>query len=161
MSRPRGGFGWYIRQLCICGAVASINKPSPCMSKPWPASDACWARITPTPCGRCTGWPGTLRNLGDLPGALQLFEQNLTVRRRVLGENDPDTLRSMFSVALTRRDLGDLPGALQLFEQTLSARRRVLGDDHPNTLWSMNNLAETRRALGDLQGAMRLHEQTP
>ena len=97
---------------------------------------------------------------GQYRQASALNEQTLAARRRLLGDDHPDTLNSMNNLAATRRALGDLPGAHDLHEQTLTARRRLLGDDHPATLNSMNNLAETRRALGDLPGAHDLHEQT-
>jgi hypothetical protein len=66
---------------------------------------------------------------------------------RVLGDDHPDALWSMNSLAEIRRALGDLQGAHDLHEQTLSARRRVLGNDHPDTLSSMEKLAVVRRKL--------------
>jgi len=49
----------------------------------------------------------------------------LAARRRLLGDEHPDTLSSMNNLAET---LGAL-GARELYEQTLAARRRLLGDD--------------------------------
>ena len=77
----------------------------------------------------------------------------------VLGDEHPDTLLAVNSVAATLHALGDYAGARARFEQTLIVQRRVLGDEHPETLSSMNNLAVTLRALGDHAGARRLHEQ--
>jgi hypothetical protein len=81
---------------------------------------------------------------------LPLDVEILAGYRRLLGDDHPDTLNSMNSLAVARRDLGDLPGARDLHKQALAARRRVLGDDHPDTLNSMNNLAAVRRELGEL-----------
>jgi hypothetical protein len=72
------------------------------------------------------------------------------VRRRVLGEDHPDTLTSMNNLAETLRSQGDLGAARGLQEQVLTMRRRVLGEDHPDTLTSINNLAATLRSQGDL-----------
>ncbi len=101
-----------------------------------------------------------VRSQGQSQLALELHEQALAGRQRILGDNHPDTLNSMNNLAATRRALGDLHGARELHEQTLASRRRMLGPDHPDTLNSMNNLAATRRALGDLHGARELLEQT-
>ena len=87
---------------------------------------------------------------GQYGQALTLEEQVLAIRRRVLGDDHPNTLTSMNNLAETRRALGDLQGARDLHEQALAARRRVLGDDHPDTLTSMNNLAAVRRELDEV-----------
>jgi hypothetical protein len=50
----------------------------------------------------------TRRDLGDLQGARELFEQALAGRRRVLGEDHPDTLRSIKDLTQVQRDLGEL-----------------------------------------------------
>ena len=97
---------------------------------------------------------------GQYRQAQTLHHQTLTARQRVLGTDHPNTLQSLYALALTSRNLGDLHGARQLFEQALAGRRRVLGDEHPDTLWAMNSLAVTRQGLGELQGAQALHRQT-
>ena len=63
------------------------------------------------------------------------------MRRRVLGEEHPDTLDSMNNLALSTRSKASMrrpshcsPGP--------GGRRRVLGEEHPETLTTMNNLAE-------------------
>jgi tetratricopeptide (TPR) repeat protein len=91
--------------------------------------------------------------------AVTLFEQALAGRRRVLGDDHPDTLATMNGLGWSRRHLGNLQGARDLLKQTLDACQRVLGPDHPETLQSMSSLGEVRRALGDLPGALRLHKQ--
>ena len=50
----------------------------------------------------------TLRNLGDLQGARELREQALAARRRVLGADHPDTLRSMNNLARIQQRLEEL-----------------------------------------------------
>jgi uncharacterized membrane protein len=57
----------------------------------------------------------------------RLHQQALDARRRQLGDDHPDTLWSLDSLAVTRRALGDLQGARELHQQALAARRRVLG----------------------------------
>jgi tetratricopeptide (TPR) repeat protein len=96
---------------------------------------------------------------GQYRQAHTLIEQALAGRRRLLGDDHPDTLQSTNNLALTRRSVGDPQGALQAHEQALAGRRRVLGDDHPDTLGSINDLAETLRILGNPKGALQLFEQ--
>ena len=83
----------------------------------------------------------------------------LDARRRVLGEEHPNTLTSMSNLAQNLLAQGDLPGARKIQEQVLDVIRRVLGEEHPNTLTSMNNLAGTLWFQGDLAGARKLLEQ--
>ena len=67
----------------------------------------------------------------------------LEIRRRVLGKDHPDTLDSMFVLAMVTRDKGETARAIELFRETMKAQRRVLGEDHPDTAWTMHCLAHT------------------
>jgi hypothetical protein len=82
-----------------------------------------------------------------------LQEQVLRVRRRVLGEEHPDTLSSMNNLAGTLHAQGDLPGARMVLDQVLNVRRRVLGKEHPDTVNSAWNLFCTLSDLKDEEGA--------
>jgi hypothetical protein len=85
--------------------------------------------------------------LGDYRQARTLAEDTLTRRRRVLGEDHPDTLTSANNLANVLHTLGDYQQARTLHEDTLTRKRRVLGDDHPHTRQSKQNLAEALRKL--------------
>jgi hypothetical protein len=91
----------------------------------------------------------TLGSLGEHQQARHLQTDTLTRRRRMLGDNHPDTLTSASRLAADLRELGEYQGARALDEDTLARRRRVLGDDHPDTLISANNLAADLRALNE------------
>jgi Flp pilus assembly protein TadD len=82
----------------------------------------------------------------------------LEARKRLQGDEHPDTLTSMNNLAGTLKAQGDLPGARRLQEAVLKAMKRLLGDEHPDTLGSMSNLAITLQGQGDLLGARRLQE---
>ncbi|MGY3521157.1 tetratricopeptide repeat protein, partial [Micromonospora sp. PTRAS2] len=82
--------------------------------------------------------------------------QALADRRRVLGNDHPDTLTSVNNLAYAYQAAGDLGRAISLFEQALTDCRRVLGNDHPQTLTSVNNLAGAYRSAGDLGRAISL-----
>jgi hypothetical protein len=78
---------------------------------------------------------------GDLDNAADLEEQVLVTRRRVLGEEHPDTLISMSNLAYILHAKGDCSNARALYELVLVTRRRALGEVHPHTLRSMYHLA--------------------
>jgi tetratricopeptide (TPR) repeat protein len=78
---------------------------------------------------------------GEFTKAEQLFVQALEGRRRVRGEEHPDTLVSMDSLAGLYEKQGEFTKAEQLFVRALEGRRRVLGENDPRTLSSMVNMA--------------------
>jgi hypothetical protein len=57
------------------------------------------------------------------------------------GEDHPDTLQSMHSLAVRYSEAGRRSKALQLIEQVVQLRKAKLGEDHPDILRSMHNLA--------------------
>lgn len=91
---------------------------------------------------------GTLRAQGDLAGARSLEEQVLTVRRRVLGEEHPDTLISMNNLAFTLWHLDEHEGAIALMGQAARGAARVLGVDHPDSRLFAESLAQMQEARG-------------
>jgi len=74
-------------------------------------------------------------------------------RRQVLGEDHPDTLRSMGNLTSTYWNQGRLKDAEVLEVAVMEKRKEVLGDEHPDTLWSMGNLASIYRNQGRLKDA--------
>ncbi|MBV9093445.1 MAG: tetratricopeptide repeat protein [Streptosporangiaceae bacterium] len=116
----------------------------------------------------------------DSRAQVQLAEDTLARRRRVLGEDHPDTLASADNLAISLRAVGGHPGTLtsvskiascllhrdehqaarELAEDTLACRRRVLGEDHPDTLASAFQLVGELTELGEYQAAKELNEDT-
>ena len=88
--------------------------------------------------------------------AEKLMVEVTGVRRRVLGAEHPDTLKSMNNLALTYQNQGRLKEAENLQVDVMDVRRRVLGTEHPDTLTSMNNLAGTYQDQGRLKEAENL-----
>jgi tetratricopeptide (TPR) repeat protein len=74
--------------------------------------------------------------------------QVIKTRKRVLGEEYPDTLKSMGNLASTYRNQGRWTEAEEIDVQVIKTSRRVLGEEHPETLRSMGNLASTYRNQG-------------
>ncbi len=102
----------------------------------------------------------TYTDLGLYPEAATQLEAAVDLRRRVLGREHPETLRSMNDLTLVYMDEGSkFPQAEELDKQTLEIRRRVLGPEHPDTLTSMSNLATVYYQEGKYPQAEALHSQ--
>ncbi|MGA7632616.1 MAG: serine/threonine-protein kinase, partial [Terriglobales bacterium] len=80
-------------------------------------------------------------NLGLYSRAQTLQQKAVEIRRRTLGPESPETLKSMSALALIFYAQGRYAEAETLQRQTLDVQKRVLGPGHPDTLGSMDNLA--------------------
>jgi serine/threonine protein kinase len=97
---------------------------------------------------------------GRMDEAGRLIEELLGLQRKVLGQDHPDTLRSMYrqaTILCCKQDKRE--EGRRLTEEVLERQRRVLGQDHPDTLRSMYNLAVVRWEEGKLDEAERLFEE--
>ncbi|EMD63677.1 hypothetical protein COCSADRAFT_118835, partial [Bipolaris sorokiniana ND90Pr] len=97
---------------------------------------------------------GRYNEAGELE--VQVME---TRKRRMLGDEHPDTLTSMANLASTYWNQGRWKEAEELQAKELGICSRVLGDEHPNTLTSMANLASTYRNQGRWKEAEELKVQ--
>ena len=59
----------------------------------------------------------------------------------MLGEEHPDTLDCLHSLAVVYKSQGENARAEELLLECLEKRKRVLGDEHPSTLTCRKNLA--------------------
>ncbi len=102
---------------------------------------------------------GLFENKGEYNDALPLYEECLVKRKRILGDDHPDTLQSLHRVAVLFDRKGEHQRALPLYEECLAKRKRILGDDHPDTLQSLNDLAALFCRKGEHQRALPLYEE--
>ena len=77
---------------------------------------------------------------GEYDCALPLYEECLEKRKRILGDDHPDTLISLNGFAFTLFLKGECARALLLLEESLARAQAALGDNHPDT-----KLYQTRR----------------
>ncbi|KAF6515472.1 hypothetical protein HZS61_005378 [Fusarium oxysporum f. sp. conglutinans] len=70
------------------------------------------------------------------------------LRRKVLGEKHPDTIRSMADLAATYHAQGRHDEDEEIAIKVLELRREVLGEKHPDTIRSMAALATTYHEQG-------------
>ncbi|MEK7686128.1 MAG: tetratricopeptide repeat protein [Verrucomicrobiota bacterium] len=75
--------------------------------------------------------------LGDYAKAVLHYQDALRLQRQHLGESHPDTLRSLYGLAMAYWWRGDMAKAEPLTGQGLEASRRVLGEKDPLTLQFM------------------------
>lgn len=105
-----------------------------------------------------------LSNIYDANGMYQesfeIEKQLLEIRKRVLGEEHPDTLKSMNGLAISYFRIGERQKAQEMFEQTLELRKRVLGEEHPDTLKSMGGLAVAYYDNGEKEKSLELEKKT-
>ncbi len=95
--------------------------------------------------------------LGLYGQSAPLLEKALETRRLVLGEDHPDTLRSILEVGAVTFSQGKLPEAEALLREALSRSRRALGEDHPTTLTALSDLGVTLHFQGKLAEAEQIY----
>jgi tetratricopeptide (TPR) repeat protein len=98
--------------------------------------------------------------LGYPDRAIALFTKARATFAAALGPEHPDTLKSMYNLAVSYRRAGQNDRAIKLLEETLALQRAKLGPDHPDTLKSTNSLANSHRRAGQNERALKLHEAT-
>jgi tetratricopeptide (TPR) repeat protein len=100
-----------------------------------------------------------LAGLYRAPDAEPVFDKVLKVRRRVLGEEHPDTIDAMINLAEAYRNLDRDSDAERLLLRTLDISRRALGEEKSQTLNAMNNLATLYSSQGQHEKAEPLLEK--
>ena len=65
---------------------------------------------------------------------------DVEMRKKLIGAEHPDTLRSMTNLAVTYREQGRWNEAEQLQVQVVEMRKKLIGAEHPDTLSSMANI---------------------
>ncbi|HEY1320811.1 MAG TPA: tetratricopeptide repeat protein, partial [Streptosporangiaceae bacterium] len=101
-----------------------------------------------------------LAELGEaMPEVIATGEPLAADLYRLLGPDDPDTIRTRTDLARAYHQTGRIGDAIPLVEQVLAARERLFGADHPGTLTSRNNLASAYRTTGRAADAIPLFEE--
>jgi serine/threonine protein kinase/Tfp pilus assembly protein PilF len=100
------------------------------------------------------GW--TYLDLGSYPEARKQLERALGLRRRILGPEDPKTLKTMEHLAIVALHQGNFAEAEALASGALATQRRVLGTEHHDTLASMIHLGSVYHDEGKFAQAETL-----
>ena len=97
--------------------------------------------------------------LGEYHPALHHASQELPLRRRIQGDDHPDTLATRGHIATLSGKCGDPARALRLSQELLPDRIRVLGPGHRDTLVTRSNIAFWTGRCGDPGEALRLSQE--
>ena len=62
-----------------------------------------------------------------------MMEEDLKACRETLGNDHPDTLSSISSMAMLLKDMGEVAEAKTLYEEAVQGATETLGKDHPHT----------------------------
>jgi tetratricopeptide (TPR) repeat protein len=89
-----------------------------------------------------------------------LLERTLEMRKRLLGEEHPDTSVSMNNLGRLYRTLGKYDLTEALYRKTLEIRRRVFGEEHQSTAIAMNNLGFLYYSQGKYKEAEPLYARS-
>ncbi len=98
-------------------------------------------------------------SLGLYSRSDDLLRRAVETRRRVLGPDHPDTLKSMAELAATLHEEGRQADAEKLERETFALRRKVLGPRDKATLASMVNLASTLKSEGHYSDAEAMQRE--
>jgi len=98
-------------------------------------------------------------DLGQFQKAREQLEPALALRRKLFGEDDPNTLRTSHRLARTAYSLGDYHEAEELTGKALAGQRRLLGVKNRETLNSMNGLANIYTLEGKYAQAEELDSE--
>jgi eukaryotic-like serine/threonine-protein kinase len=101
----------------------------------------------------------TMRRLGLLEGAGAPLGRAVEIRRRELGDDDPETVRAQAALSALLLEQGKLPEADALAVDVLERSRRTLGPGNVLTIDAMNNLAMLRGRQGKFRESERLARQ--
>lgn len=78
----------------------------------------------------------------------EMMEQVLERRRTIFGYDDPDTLDSIYKLAVLLARIGKRVAAASMANQAYQGRKIVLGEDHPDTRASQRLLLKTEPPHG-------------
>jgi eukaryotic-like serine/threonine-protein kinase len=102
----------------------------------------------------------TYIDLGLYPEAQKQLERALDLDRRVLGADNPKTLKAISRLGRIAFLQGNFKQAESLYKQILEIQRRVPGSEHPDTLETMNSLGDVYTSQGTYTQAEALIGQT-
>ncbi|KAF2267719.1 TPR-like protein [Lojkania enalia] len=86
-----------------------------------------------------------LGNQGRWKEAEELEVQVMEMRKRVLGDEHPDTLTSMANLAYTWKSQSQNKEAISLIEKCIKLQRQIHGPGHPDTVCSLTVLYEWQK----------------
>ncbi|NEQ49983.1 MAG: tetratricopeptide repeat protein, partial [Leptolyngbya sp. SIO3F4] len=96
---------------------------------------------------------------GQYSEAEPLYEEALSMYKRLLGDEHPYVATTLNNLALLYDNQGRYSEAEPLYEEALAMRKRLLGDEHPDVALSLNNLASLYYSQGRYSEAELLYQE--
>ncbi len=100
------------------------------------------------------------QSLGLFPQSQPLLEKAVAIRLRLLGAENPDTLRSQGTLAWSLAYQSKPADAERMLRETLQTQRRVLGTENADTAATMNHLAGAILFQGHFPESDKLNRET-
>ena len=88
-----------------------------------------------------------------------MYEKALDLRKKVLGEEHPDTATSYNNMASNLDAMGKHREAQSLYQTALDLHKKLLGEEHPTTATDYNNLALNLNSQGKYGEAQPLFQK--
>ena len=95
-------------------------------------------------------------DLGLYDQAEGLLRESLEIRKRVLGNENPEVATSLHNLAKVLYRKNDYDGAEACYREALAMQRKLLGNEHPDVAETLNFLALVMDEKGDYDGAEAL-----
>ena len=103
---------------------------------------------------------GTIyKNLGELPKALEFYLKALSIRKKVLGEENPMTALSYEALGNYYKELSDYPKALEYYQNTLSIRDKTNGEGSQASIGIINKIGSIYHTLGNYSNALQYRQK--
>ena len=90
----------------------------------------------------------------DYHKALQLYEEADEIYRIALGDNHPERLRTLSSLAVAYHRTGNIGRSEQMYNSLIEKREKVLGKNHPQVAVSYYHLSELLKDTGRFEQAV-------
>jgi len=97
----------------------------------------------------------TYSSLGDYAQMLEHHKRALELRKKLFGEDDPNTAAAYNNVAIALKKLSRYDEALVAYEKAQQIKVKILGADHPDTAMGLVNIGSFFDEMGNVDAALR------
>lgn len=90
---------------------------------------------------------------------LEYDEKIIEIKRRFLGDNDPNLIRDLLCLATLYLDLEDRQKSIELRKEIYAIESRSLGEEHPDTIDTLKTIALLYFTSSQYQESIETHEK--
>ena len=96
------------------------------------------------------------KSLGLYDNALLLLQKSFFINDSLLGDDSPETVKSLNDLASLNFAMGEYESAIEKFSEALTKRKTIYGEESLEAAESMNDLAMVLREQGDYDQSEKL-----